>query len=267
MDHRDVNEVRRMVLLLEYDGSRYKGFQWQVHVPTVQAEIEKAIERFTGESLRIRGASRTDTGVHARGQVVDFLTRAPYTTYTFTKALNWYLPVDIRVKGAFNAPLDFHSRKDALSRTYRYTLLNTEWQPALLRDFCHWVPQRIDMALMDEAGKELEGTHDFTPFTVSLPPDRSPVRTVMRWNVWREEDLVLIESEASGFLPHQIRRTNGILMHIGSGKLSVEVIKDLISGKLRELKHCPSLPAKGLCLMKVKYPNFPSGTDCDYETT
>ena len=266
MDHRDTDEVRRLVLFLEYDGSRYKGFQWQAQVPTIQAEVEKAIESFTGESLRIRGASRTDTGVHARGQVVDFLTQARYTTYTFTKALNWYLPMDIRVRGAFDAPSDFHSRKDALSRTYRYTLLNSEWPSALMRDFCHWIPQCIDVAMIEGAAKELEGTHDFSRFTVSLPPERSPVRTVKRWAVWREDDLVLIESEANGFLPHQIRRTNGILLHIGSGRMPVEVIKDLISGKLSRLKHCPSLPAKGLCLMKVKYPNFPSGTDCYDET-
>ena len=197
--------------------------------------------------------------------MVDFLIQAPYTTETFIKALNWYLPQDIKVRGACYTPLGFNSRKDAISRVYRYTLLNARWPSALMRDFSHWISTPLDVARMREAAASLPGSHDFSAFTVLLPPGRSPVRQVERWDVWREGELVLIEAEANGFLPHQIRRTNGTLAEIGLGRSSVEMIKEIIDGTLRELKHSPSLPAKGLCLMRVNYRNFPFGDDNGYE--
>ena len=107
---------RRLALILEYDGTRYKGFQWQSQAPSIQGEVEAAIRSFTGESTRVRGASRTDSGVHATGQVVDFLSGSTHTTQTFVNALNWYLPPDIRVRGAWDTSLGFNSRKDAVSR-------------------------------------------------------------------------------------------------------------------------------------------------------
>ena len=128
------NDRRRIALILDYDGTGYKGFQWQAHAPTIQGELERAIKGLTQENTRVRGASRTDAGAHARGQVVDFLTHAPYTTETFVNALNWHLPPDIKVRGAYQVSPDFSSRKDALGRTYRYTLLNARWPSALLRE-------------------------------------------------------------------------------------------------------------------------------------
>jgi len=227
--------------------------------------LERAIRRLTGDSLRVRGASRTDAGAHARGQVADFLTRAPYTTETFIRALNWYLPPDIKVRGACQTSPGFHSRKDAISRVYRYTILNDRCQSALLRHFSHWVSAPLNVPKMREAAGYLPGTHDFSALVVSLPLGRRTVRRVERWDVWREGELVLIEAEADGFLPHQIRRTNGILTQVGLGKMSMEVIKRILDGTIKELKHCPSVPAKGLCLMKVNYPSTLSRIENDYE--
>ena len=246
---------------MEYDGTGYNGFQWQAQFPSIQGELERAIKGLTGETTRVRGASRTDAGVHAKGQVVDFVTRAPYTTETFINALNWYLPSDIRVRGACGVPLDFNSRKEAVSRVYRYTVFNARWPSALLRDFCHWVSAPLDMSLMKEAAGYLVGSHDFSALASRLPPRRSPVRRVKRWDVWQEGELALIEAEASSFLPHQIRRTNGILLGIGLGRLNVEVMKEILNGTVKDLKHCPSLPAKGLCLIRVNYPDFPLSVD------
>ena len=265
--HQQSDETRRLALILEYDGNRYRGFQWQATAPTVQGELERALNKFTGETTRVRAASRTDAGVHARGQVVDFLTQAPHKTETFVKALNWHLPSDIRVRGAYQTSSGFNSRKDAISRTYRYTLLNARWPSALLRAVSHWVSSPLDVARMREAGGYLVGTHDFSPFTVLLPAGRSPVRQVERWDVWREKELVLIEAEAVGFLRHQIRRANGILVKIGLGRLPVDVIKGIIDGGMEKPPNFPSLPAKGLCLMKVNYPDFALVLDNDYETT
>ena len=247
-------EARRLALLLEYDGTGYNGFQWQVRVPTVQGEVETALGKLTGENIRIRGASRTDSGAHARGQVVDFLTTAPYTIDTFPRALNAYLPEDIRVRGVAQVGLAFDSRRYASSRVYLYTVLNTRWPSALLRNYSHWVPGTLDLPRMQEAADHLCGTRDFSALTVPLPPERNPVRRVTRWDVRRVEDRVLIEAEADGFLPHQIRRTNGVLVEVGLGKLETDITKRLTDGSLRELKNCPSLPAKGLCLMRVVYP-------------
>jgi tRNA pseudouridine38-40 synthase len=256
---------RRLALLLEYDGTRYNGFQWQAQFPSVQGELEKGIKSLTGETTRVRGASRTDSGVHARGQVVDFLTRSSYTTETFINALNWYLSSDIRVRGACGMPQGFNSRKEAVSRVYRYTVLNARWPSALLRDFSHWVSASLDVPSMVEGAGYLVGAHDFSALASPLPPRRSPVRRVGRWDVWRDGELVLIEAEANSFLPHQIRRTNGVLLGIGLGRLDVGVMREMLNGALKEPSHSPSLPAKGLCLIQVNYANLLFSVDRGYE--
>jgi tRNA pseudouridine38-40 synthase len=260
--------LRRLALVLEYDGSRYKGFQWQTGVPSIQGEVERAIKALTGETTRVGGASRTDAGAHSRGQVVDFLTQAPYAVETFTKALNRYLPRDIRVRGACDVPPDFNSRRDATGRVYRYTLLNSKWPSALLRDFSHWVAAPLDVSRMKEAAGHLPGIRDLAAFTVPLPPEKSAVRRIERWDVWCEGELVLIEAEANSFLPHQVRRTNGILVEIGLGRLPSGVIKAIMDGTIKGLNHSPSLPAKGLCLMSVNYPksHFRFRNEEGYET-
>lgn len=258
--------IRRLALLLEYDGTKFKGFQWQANSPSIQQEVEDAIKSFSGENTRIRGASRTDSGVHARGQVVDFLSWSSHPPVTFVKALNWYLPRDIRVRGAWDISLDFHSRKDATSRIYRYTVLNSRWPSALMRDFSFWLASPLDVAKMATAAACLVGSHDFSRLTGSLPLERSPVRRVDRWDVWREGATVFMEAEANGFLPHQIRRTGGLLVEIGTGSAPVGMMKEMIHGKLNGPKAIHSLPAKGLCLMKVKYSNTVPGIEISNET-
>jgi len=247
-----------LVLVLEYEGTRYKGFQWQAEGPTIQGTVEQAIERFTGERIRVRGASRTDSGAHAAGQVVDFLTCAAYPAETFVNALNWYLPPDVRVRAAWQGPMDFNSRFDATSRVYRYTLWNDRTPSALWRDFSHWVRFPLDLDQIREAAGHLPGTHDVSTLAAGLPPGRNPVRNIKYWDVSRDGYLVYIDAEANGFLPHQIRRTNGILVDVGLGRLSAEVMKHIIDGTQGRIWNCPSLPAKGLCLRKVNYPNFSS---------
>ena len=244
---------RRIVLKLEYEGTDYSGFQWQSNAPSIQGEVERAIKELTGEVIRIRGASRTDAGAHAKGQVVDFLTHALYTTETFLKALNWYLPPAIKVREVWQVSPDFNSRKNAVSRVYRYTVVNARSASAILRGFSHWVREPLDVDRMREAAGSLVGVHDFSALAASLPPDRSGIRTVYRWDIRREEEMVLIDSEANGFLPHQIRRTNGLLMQIGLGRMNQDVIRGIVEGEIPELLNCPAVPAKGLCLMKVNY--------------
>ena len=245
-----------MALVLEYDGAGYAGFQLQNGQPTIQGEIEEALKRFTGESIRIRGASRTDAGAHAQGQVVDFLTASPHPIDLFPRALNYYLPKDIQVQAAHHMAGDFHSRKHASARTYRYNVLNRPWPSPLARNRWFWVRGDLNVERMASAAQSLVGQHDFRPLAPGFPAEKSADRRVTRWDVWREDEAVIFECEANGFLKHQIRRTNGLLLAVGKGRWPASVVADVLTGKCEEEIGWPSIPARGLCLMKVTYPDF-----------
>ena len=212
--------------------------------------MEKALARFTGRETRIRGASRTDSGAHAKGQVVDFLTSTQHPLERFAPALNYHLPEDIDVLEAYQVDQDFDSRRCALSRTYQYSILNRP-APSPLRRRTHlWIRERLDIGKMAEAAQLLVGAHDFRALAVGHPKDRSAVREVMRWEVERTEDNIVIECEANGFLKQQIRKANGILTEIGRGKYPVERVNQALAGAVAG---APLLPAHGLCLISVKY--------------
>lgn len=242
-------------MVVEYDGTGYAGFQLQSGQPTIQGEIETAINRFTGERTRIRGASRTDSGAHARGQVVDFTTRAPYPTERFPHALNYYLPADIKVQEAYQVDPGFHSRRDATSRTYDYRIINRPWPSPIHRFDHHWERNPLDIDRMNEAAQALVGVHDFRPLSTGFPQDRSAVREVFRWGVTAEGDAVVVECEATGFLRHMIRRANAILVEVGKGRWPETAAEEVLDGSERVPRQPLSLPARGLCLMNVKYPN------------
>jgi len=236
--------------LIEYQGTNYAGFQLQVGQPTIQGELEKALERFTGQSTRIRGASRTDAGTHAKGQVVDFTTATKHPLKKFAPAMNYYLPRDINVLEAHRVDEYFNSRGCALSRTYQYSVLNRPAPSPLQRHTHLWIRQNLDISKMAEAAQFLVGVHDFRALATGHPKDRSAVRNVMRWEVERAQDTIVIECEANGFLKQQIRKANAILMEIGRGKYPIETIKRALRGDANGI---PLLPAHGLCLISVRY--------------
>lgn len=257
---------RRLALVVEYDGSRYPGFQLQSGQPTIQGEIEEALSKFTGENIRIRAASRTDSGAHAQGQVVDFLTRARYPVGNFPRALNYYLPPDIKIQAAYQVAPEFHSRRDASSRTYRYYILN-RLCPSPLHRYTHcWIRETLNVEKMAAAAQGLVGSHDFRPLAVGHPEDKSAVRSVRRWEVWREGEQIIIECEANAFLRHQIRRANAILVEIGKGRWPEQMVTNTLQGRLPPGAVVPSLPARGLCLMKVTYSDFWSKVIASDET-
>ena len=210
--------------------------------------------RFTGETIRVRGASRTDSGAHAQGQVVDFLTQTKHPLRKFGPALNYFLPEDIRVRAAYQVAPDFNSRRSALSRTYQYRILNSEAPSALRRQTHLWIKECLDTELMAEAAQRLAGTHDFRPLASGHPEDRSAVRTVHRWEVARQDDTVVIECEANGFLKQQIRKANGVLVEIGKRNQPVELVDRVLNSNPGVWESIPLLPAHGLCLIEVKYP-------------
>jgi tRNA pseudouridine38-40 synthase len=246
------NKFNKIVLVVEYDGRHYHGFQWQANLPTIQAELERAIQKLTGEVSRVIAASRTDAGVHARGQVVSFRTKSALSPQTFVRALNHYLPGDIAVKGACRVNVDFNVRRDALSREYDYYILNSSTRSPLAEGFAYFVPKELDIEIMNSACQFLEGEHDFASFATSLGKLRSTVRAVHKAEVTREENLVTFHVAADSFLPHQVRNTVGLLVSVGLGKVGLEQFQQIMKARTLGLAG-PTAPAFGLCLTKVNY--------------
>ena len=257
--------TRRLALVVEYEGTRYAGFQFQAGHATIQGELEKGLARFTGETIRIRGASRTDSGAHARGQVVDFATTSIHPVNQFPSALNYYLPEDIKVQAAREVSSGFNSRWDAVSRTYRYLILNRLWPSPLDRNHSFWVKEQLDLVKMAIGARNLIGWRDFRPMSGGFPEDRSAVRRVYRWDVWQEGDKVIIECEGNGFIRHQIRRTNALLIEIGKGRWPASVVNDVLDTKPEGRVQWATVPARGLCLEKVTYSNIDTRTGTDGE--
>jgi len=240
-------------MVVEYDGRNYYGFQWQANLPTIQAELERAIRRLTGESSRVIAASRTDTGVHAKGQVVSFRTKSALPPQTFVRALNYYLPRDIAVKGACKVNMDFNVRRDAVSREYDYYILNSSTRSPLFEGFAYFVPKKLNIKAMNKACKFFEGEHDFVSFATALGKLRSTVRTVYEARVAKKGDLVAYHMTANSFLPHQVRNTVGLIIRVGLGKVGLEEFHQIMEAKRLGMAG-PTAPACGLCLTKVNYP-------------
>ncbi len=266
--------VRRLALTLEYDGAGYAGFQIQANEITIQGAVEEALRKFLGQHIRIRGASRTDSGAHAFGQVIDFTTDRKYEADIFVRALNYYLPGDIKVIRAMEVEPGFDSRRSAASRVYQYRLLNRSLPSPLMRHYYHWVREPLKIEDMHRAAQDLLGIHDFRPLAPGHPIDRSAVRQVFRWEVapgLEFPDTVSITCEANGFMLHQIRRTNAALVQIGKGIWPGNALK-IILGEAAEpigslsAESLGSLPARGLYLMEVKYPDCRLQVKDDYET-
>lgn len=242
--------MSNVVLIVEYNGTRYAGFQFQYDLPTIQGEIEKAIFKVNGESLRILAASRTDAGVHAQGQVVGFRSLSNLTARTWAKALNFYLPDDIAVKSAYKIEGDLNIRKEALRRQYRYNILNSSSPSPLKRDFTYHVPSPLNMSWLQEASQELVGEKDFSSFAPPFPGNT--VRTVFKVEIQKNEEIVSLDIVADSFLPHQVRNTIGTLIKVGLGKMRVDEFYHLIKARQPSLAG-PRAPAQGLCLVNIIY--------------
>ncbi len=186
----------KFVLLIEYDGTRYHGFQWQANLPTIQNELEQAIKKFCGGSSRVIVASRTDAGVHAKGQVVSFWEKSVLDTATIVKALNYHLPRDIVVKAAYKADDNFNVRRDALSREYRYCILNDDTRSPFGQSFSLFMPRMLDIEAMNEACQLIRGEHDFKSFASSLllRVKQSNLKKGTRRNVYEASVLAVSQS-------------------------------------------------------------------------
>ncbi|MDY6912764.1 MAG: tRNA pseudouridine(38-40) synthase TruA, partial [Chloroflexota bacterium] len=206
----------------------------------------------TGEEIRIRGAGRTDAGVHAKAQVVAFESESELESPTIIKALNFHLPNDIAIKGACEVQKDFDPRRDAISREYRYTILNDSERSPLSRAWACLVPWKLDTEIMNKACGKLLGKHDFAPFTNKEGGTKNTNRTVFKAEVSRKDKFVFFDMIANAFLPQQVRRTVGSLIEVGLGKMGIDEFTEIAnSGTIGMAKLVA--PPHSLCLMKVNY--------------
>ena len=247
--------LTKIVLIVEYDGTSYHGFQLQANVPTIQGEMEKALKRLTEERIRVTAASRTDAGVHAKGQVVGFRTKSSLPLQTFVRGLNYYLPQDIAVKAAYRVDDSFNVRRSALSREYNYYVLNSPTRSPTRRGFSYLVAGHLDIEAMAEAYQALVGEHDFASFASCIGIEiKNTLRTVYRAEIEKNGELVIFNMVANSFLPHQVRNTMGALIRVGLGKMTVDEFRGIIEAKKPGLAG-PLVPAYGLCLMRINYPH------------
>ena len=243
---------RKYRATVEYDGTDYYGFQIQADKPTVQGAIEESLAQTVKEAVRIAGAGRTDSGVHARGQVIGFCVAWQHSLGDLQRALNARLPRDIVIRELEHAQEDFHPRFSARSRVYRYTVLNQPLRSPLARRFAHQLTEPLNLSAMNGAASLLLGRHDFATFGNPPQQDGSTVREVMQ-AVWTQVgDCFCFSIEANGFLRRMVRTMVSALLVVGQGRMAKEGIAALLAARDRS-QSLPPAPACGLCLMQVKY--------------
>ena len=243
----------RYRITVEYDGSPYRGFQVQTDQPSVQASLERAIRGFAGQDAAVAAAGRTDTGVHALGQVAHFDLDRDWPPDTVRNAMNAHLADEpIAVLEAAMAGPDFHARFSATGRRYRYRILNRRARPALEQGRVWHVKRPLDVDAMQAAAQALAGHHDFTTFRDAGCQAKSPMKTLDEARVWRQGEEVLLEFAARSFLHRQVRSMTGSLAEVGLGRWTPADLKAALDAQDRAA--CgPVAPAEGLFLVSVEY--------------
>ena len=247
-------DLRRNIrLLLEYDGTRYHGWQRQADAATIQQTLEEALARLTGEKVALIGSGRTDAGVHALGQVANFRTTSAIPLTAFHKGLNSLLPRDIAVLAATEAAPEFHARKSARAKTYEYRILNRETRSPLHHNYAWWIAPPLDLAAMAGAAAVLPGEHDFAAFRASGSDNINPVRRVLAAS-WREGPggWLSFTITATGFLRGMVRSLVGTMVEVGRGKAPPTMLAELLESGARHLAG-PTAPPQGLYLVEVFY--------------
>ncbi|MFZ5634495.1 MAG: tRNA pseudouridine(38-40) synthase TruA [Bacillota bacterium] len=247
--------MRNIKLTIAYDGTDYHGFQEQrgKGLPTIQEELERRLSSLAGRKVQVIGAGRTDAGVHARGQVVNFDAGGwNIPTGRIPLALNGVLPRDIVALDAGDVPDDFHARFSAKSKEYRYSVHNSRTPDPFLRRYSYFFPRPLDTGAMAEAAEYLRGRHDFAAFKAGGTPVKSTVRTLYDIRVVRSGEMIDLVFLGDGFLHHMVRIITGTLLEVGLEKYPPEeVLRILVSGD--RTRAGPTAPPQGLCLIKVSY--------------
>lgn len=247
--------MRNIKLTLAYDGTNYHGFQEQrgSGLPTIQEVLEKVLQKFTGRRVVIYGAGRTDAGVHALGQVVNFDASGwPIPTDRIPLALNGALPDDIVVREAAEVPEGFHARFSAISKTYCYQIYNRRIPDPFYARYSYFEPRELSLSSMQEAAGYLLGQHDFAAFRAQGTPIKSTVRTIYQLTVERSASLIRITVKGDGFLYNMVRIIAGTLLQVGLGKYPPQTLAGILASGQRSLAG-PTLPPQGLFLVQVEY--------------
>ena len=244
--------MRNIKITIEYDGTNYHGWQIQLNAITVQAAIQDALEKITKIQTQIIGAGRTDTGVHAAGQVANFHTHSQIPLISFQKALNAILPRDIVITDVEEVSPDFHARFSAMSRTYRYTILNRAYPSALLRNSAYFLPKPIDVQRADTGCQSLVGVRDFSSFQRSGSERINPICEIYECRCWQEADLVYFEIEADAFLRGMVRAIVGTVLQLHEKEDDLDRLNEILEARDRSTAGT-SAPPHGLSLLRVKY--------------
>ena len=243
-------------LILEYDGSRYAGWQRQPDQPTIQEAVETALFQLTQQTVTVVGAGRTDSGVHALGQVASFCIDRDWTPHEWTRGFNARLPEDIAVRSAAIMPDAFHARYAARGKLYEYRILNRPERPAVERGYFWHVYKPLDPEAMGQAAAFLVGSHNFTSFEGTLTDNEDPICQLQQLSLTQQGDLISIQAYADRFLKHMVRSIVGTLVEVGQGKRTPESLSDVLMAKDRTAAG-RTAPAHGLFLIRVDYDSSP----------
>jgi tRNA pseudouridine38-40 synthase len=244
--------VRNVRLLVSYDGSQYFGWQRQDGFDSVQQRIEEALHALIGTRVSVQGAGRTDTGVHALGQVAHVHLETRLDDGHLLRALNAHLPSSVVVRKLETCREDFHARFAAVSKRYVYVIATTRFAPPFGAAHAHWCPYALDLARMRAAAGLLLGSHDFKPFSSTGSPRGTSVRTVQRVHFHARRDRLAIFVQANGFLYNMVRTIAGTLIDVGRGRLDPSIVARALAGGSRDLLG-PTAPPGGLYLVSVQY--------------
>jgi tRNA pseudouridine38-40 synthase len=245
-------QMRNLKLTLSYDGTDFYGWQTQPGFRTVQETLEEAYRKVTGEEVRLNVSGRTDAGVHALGQVVNFFTLSQHPAPVLRRAVNANLPEDVQVREAVDVPEAFDANLDALGKRYRYVIQDGPLPNLFMRRYCCHSKAHLDRDAMSRAARVLVGWHDFSSFETSGAPRMSSVRTITHLAINRVGEWIWIDVEADGFLYNMVRAIAGTLINVGRGYWPEERVAEIIRAEDRA-QAGPTAPAQGLFLMRVRY--------------
>ncbi len=249
-----MKSLRNIKLTIQYDGTHYAGWQFQRNSRSIQEVIENALKSTLGEKVNLIGSGRTDSGVHAKGQIANFKTHSKLPVKNIRKALHSKLPKDIVITDIKEVNLNFNSQHDAKSKLYCYTIATGDFVDPFIRRFVTRCKYKLDIGLMSKEAKSVLGRHDFRSFQRKDERNKTSgaIRSVKDIRIEKDGNLVYIYIEADGFLYNMVRNIVGTLIEVGRGKISADSIETILAKKDRTFGG-PTAPASGLCLVKVKY--------------
>lgn len=247
--------MKRIKLTAAYDGTNYHGSQIQNNGETIEGVLQRELSSLLQEEINLIGASRTDAGVHARGNVFVFDTESRIPPEKFVFALNARLPEDIRIQDSCEVPLEFHPRHQDTVKTYEYRILNRKLPLPEYRLYTHFTYESLDIEKMKEACQYFIGEHDFASFCAAGSQAESTVRTIYDLHMTKSGEILTISVTGNGFLYNMVRILAGTLINVGNGKIQPSDIERIIDGKDRKLAG-PTAPAKGLTLVEIRYPQW-----------